>query len=75
MMPKSGRTITTNLINKYFKYMRPSLEELKKLTKEELSKFRQECIVMSRTVGWITPIKNWNPGKVSEWLSRKFYKQ
>lgn len=41
------------------------------MTQEELQAKRQECDVYSRTVGWITPIKNWNPGKISEWLSRK----
>lgn len=34
---------------------------------------RQETIVYSRVVGWLTPVKNFNPGKVSEYLERKFY--
>lgn len=36
---------------------------------------RQECIVYSRVVGWMTPIRNFNPGKISEWKDRKFFKQ
>jgi hypothetical protein len=35
---------------------------------------RQECVVYSRVVGWFTPVKNFNPGKASEWLNRKFFK-
>lgn len=35
---------------------------------------RQECIVYSRVVGWITPTNNWNPGKKAEWKDRKTYK-
>ena len=34
---------------------------------------RQECIIYSRVVGWITPTKNWNPGKQSEWTDRVTY--
>lgn len=29
--------------------------------------------VYSRVVGWMTPLKNWNPGKKSEWEQRKEY--
>lgn len=35
---------------------------------------RQECIVYSRVVGWLTPVKNYNPGKVSEYKDRKVFK-
>ena len=35
---------------------------------------RQECIIYSRVVGWITPTKNWNPGKKSEFGDRIAYK-
>lgn len=34
---------------------------------------RQECLVYSRVVGWLTPTKNWNPGKQSEYVGRKTY--
>jgi anaerobic ribonucleoside-triphosphate reductase len=34
---------------------------------------RQLCQIYSRVVGWMTPLKNWNPGKQSEWLERKVY--
>lgn len=34
---------------------------------------RQKCTVYSRVVGWITPIKNWNPGKKAEFDDRKEY--
>jgi|GEM_PF-1684898 len=34
---------------------------------------RQECMVYSRVVGWITPVKNWNKGKKSEYADRKTY--
>lgn len=36
---------------------------------------RQECTVYSRVVGWITPVKNWNKGKQSEFKDRKTYDQ
>ena len=45
------------------------------MTQEEWNAKRQLAIIYSRTVGWYTPIKNWNPGKVSEWNDRVFYKQ
>ena len=35
---------------------------------------RQECIVYSRVVGWLTPVKNFNPGKASEYVDRLTYK-
>jgi len=34
---------------------------------------RQECIVYSRVVGWLTPTKNWNLGKQSEYAQRQTY--
>lgn len=34
---------------------------------------RQECIVYSRVVGWITPVRNFNPGKASEYADRLTY--
>lgn len=35
---------------------------------------RQECIVYSRVVGWITPVRNFNPGKKAEYDDRTVYK-
>jgi ribonucleoside-triphosphate reductase len=32
---------------------------------------RQECIVYSRVVGWLTPVRNFNPGKTSEYADRR----
>lgn len=43
------------------------------MKKEELQEKRQETIVYSRVVGWLTPLKNFNPGKVSEWADRVKY--
>lgn len=37
-------------------------------------KERQECIVYSRVVGWLTPVKNYNKGKAAEYKDRKFFK-
>ena len=34
---------------------------------------RTACIVYSRVVGWLTPVKNYNPGKASEYLDRKTF--
>ena len=34
---------------------------------------RQECIVYSRVVGWLTPVCNWNKGKKAEFSDRKTY--
>lgn len=34
---------------------------------------RQECIVYSRVNGWLTPVKNFNKGKKSEWSDRQTY--
>lgn len=31
---------------------------------------RQECIIYSRVVGWLTPTRNWNKGKKSEFEQR-----
>jgi len=39
-----------------------------------ISTQRQECIVYSRVVGWYTPVKNYNPGKSSEYKDRKTFK-
>jgi ribonucleoside-triphosphate reductase len=41
---------------------------------EDLNKGRTECIVYSRVVGWLTPVKNYNPGKVAEYLDRKMFR-
>jgi len=35
---------------------------------------RQPCEVYSRVVGWLTPVKNWNKGKRSEYQDRKTFK-
>ena len=35
---------------------------------------RQEVISYTRVVGWLTPTKNFNKGKVSELKDRLFYK-
>jgi len=35
---------------------------------------RQECIIYSRVVGWLTPTKNYNKGKAAEYKDRKFFK-
>lgn len=40
-----------------------------------LNSKRTPCVVYSRVVGWMTPISSWNPGKISEWNERKFFKQ
>jgi len=34
---------------------------------------RQETIVYSRVVGWLTPVQNFNPGKQSEYIDRLEY--
>ncbi|MFZ2309956.1 MAG: anaerobic ribonucleoside-triphosphate reductase [Patescibacteria group bacterium] len=34
---------------------------------------RQECIVYTRVVGWLTPVRNFNPGKKSEYGDRCTY--
>ena len=38
---------------------------------DNLQNKRQECIVYSRVVGWLTPVQNYNPGKASEYKDRK----
>ena len=43
------------------------------LTLEEKIK-RFPVVCYSRVVGWFTPIKNFNPGKQSEYKDRKEYK-
>ena len=35
---------------------------------------RQECIIYSRVVGWLTPVRNWNKGKIAEFDERKTFK-
>ncbi len=35
---------------------------------------RTECIVYSRVVGWLTPVKNYNKGKAAEYKDRQFFK-
>jgi anaerobic ribonucleoside-triphosphate reductase len=35
---------------------------------------RQECIVYSRVVGWLTPVRNYNPGKAAEYKDRVTFK-
>jgi anaerobic ribonucleoside-triphosphate reductase len=35
---------------------------------------RTECIVYSRVVGWLTPVKNYNPGKAAEYKDRQTFK-
>ncbi|HNX10709.1 MAG TPA: anaerobic ribonucleoside-triphosphate reductase [bacterium] len=34
---------------------------------------RTECIVYSRVVGWLTPVKNYNKGKAAEYKDRKTF--
>lgn len=34
---------------------------------------RQECIIYSRVVGWLTPVKNWNKGKRAEFADRRTF--
>lgn len=41
---------------------------------QEEKKQRQECTVYSRVVGWLTPVKNYNPGKAAEYEERTFFK-
>jgi anaerobic ribonucleoside-triphosphate reductase len=35
---------------------------------------RQECLIYTRVVGWITPTSRWNKGKKSEFVDRKTFK-
>lgn len=35
---------------------------------------RQKCEVYSRVVGYIRPVKQWNPGKAQEFQDRKTFK-
>lgn len=44
------------------------------MVNQELESKRQECIVYTRVVGWLTPVRNFNPGKVSEYKDRVVYK-
>ena len=34
----------------------------------------QECLVYSRVVGFLTPVRDWNDGKQSEWKDRKVFR-
>lgn len=34
---------------------------------------RQRTEIYSRIVGYIRPIRQWNPGKISEWKDREFF--
>jgi anaerobic ribonucleoside-triphosphate reductase len=38
------------------------------------NKKRTECLVYTRTCGWMVPIKQMNKGKVAEVKDRKTYK-
>jgi len=40
---------------------------------EDINAKRQLTIVYSRVVGWLTPVKNYNPGKASEFKDRKTF--
>ena len=40
----------------------------KKTLEEKIKLYPIDCY--SRIVGWLSPVKNWNKGKVSEWESR-----
>jgi hypothetical protein len=35
---------------------------------------RQECLVYSRVVGWLTPVKNFNKGMKASYGDRKVFK-
>jgi anaerobic ribonucleoside-triphosphate reductase len=35
---------------------------------------RQRCEIFSRICGYIRPISQWNPGKISELKDRKLFK-
>ncbi|MBD3329650.1 hypothetical protein GF357_04105 [Candidatus Dojkabacteria bacterium] len=43
------------------------------MTRKELESKRTPCEVYSRVVGYLSPVKNWNRGKKSEWNKRKNY--
>lgn len=45
----------------------------KKVSQEKLAGQRTSCEVFSRIVGYIRPIKQWNPGKYAEYFDRKTY--
>lgn len=34
---------------------------------------RQKCEIYSRVVGYLRPIKQWNPGKIREFKDRKVF--
>ena len=35
---------------------------------------RTKCQVYSRIVGYLSPLSQWNPGKLAEWSDRKMFK-
>lgn len=41
---------------------------------EALEGKRTRCEVFSRIVGYLRPVQQWNPGKVSEYYMRTSYK-
>jgi len=45
-------------------------DEMEQATVE---KVRIPCLVMSRVVGYISPVNFWNTGKKQEWDERKVY--
>ncbi|HTX86945.1 MAG TPA: anaerobic ribonucleoside-triphosphate reductase [Candidatus Nanoarchaeia archaeon] len=34
---------------------------------------RQECVIYSRVVGYLAPVRNWNKAKKSEFADRKTF--
>jgi len=34
---------------------------------------RQECVIYSRVVGYLSPVRNWNKAKKSEFSDRKTF--
>ena len=41
---------------------------------EEEPELKQPCEVYSRVVGYLSPVNQWNKGKVSEYKARKVFK-
>jgi len=35
---------------------------------------KQKCVVYSRVVGYLSPVRQWNKGKQQEWKDRQVYK-
>lgn len=50
----------------------PILRNLKSMAPKQTQ--RQECIIYTRVVGWLTPTKNWNKGKRAEYEDRRAFK-